>query len=80
MIETNKDQSGGSEKLFVNLIWLTTKEAALFLRTSVGALHNAVYSGQIRARKFRRRLYFNKNELIRLIETSDLKGVSYGNY
>lgn len=68
-----------SNLLFNNLIWLTTKEAALFLRMSVGALHVAVHRGQVRARKFRRRLYFKKDELTKLIETSQLKGVSYGN-
>lgn len=63
-----------SNLLFNNLIWLTTKEAALFLRMSIGALHTAVSRGQIRARKFRRRLYFNKDELNRLLETSQLRG------
>lgn len=73
------NHSTKNELLFDNLIWLTTKEAANFLRTSTGALHTAVSRGQIRARKFRRRLYFNKNELTLLIETSELKGVSHGN-
>lgn len=78
--KTDKDQSVSHEMcstdlFFDNLIWLTTKEAALYLRKSVGALHTAVYRGHIRARKFRRRLYFNKDELSRLIETSQLKGV-----
>ncbi len=72
----SQKKDSNSEIIFDNLIWLTTKEAALFLRTTVGALHTAVSRGQIRARKFRRRLYFNKNELTNLIETSELKGVS----
>jgi hypothetical protein len=63
-----------SNLLFNNLIWLTTKEAALFLRMSIGALHTAVSRRQIRARKFRRRLYFNKDELTMLLETSQLRG------
>ena len=77
--KTGKDQNVShemcsSDLFFDNLIWLTTKEAALFLRTTIGALHTAVSRGQLRARKFRRRLFFNKNELVSLIETSELKG------
>ena len=79
MNKDNKNQNVNhemceSDSLFNNLIWLTTKEAALFLRMTIGALHTAVSRGQIRARKFRRRLYFKKAELSRLIETSELRG------
>ena len=60
--------------LFENLIWLTTKEAALYLRKSVNAIHTLVSRRQLRARKFRNRLYFKKEELDYLIETFQLKG------
>ena len=63
-----------SETLFNNLIWLTTKEASVYLRKSVNALHTLVSRGHIKARKFRNRLYFNKNELAYLIETSQFRG------
>jgi len=63
-----------TESLFNNLIWLTTKEAAVFLRRTVNAIYLLVSRKQLRARKFRNRLYFNKDELNYLIETSELKG------
>ena len=71
----NKDPEGeSSELLFNNLIWLTTKEASVYLRKSVNALHTLVSRGHIKARKFRNRLYFNKMELAYLIETSQFRG------
>lgn len=68
--------SGGQppEMLFNNLIWLTTKEAAFFLRKSVNAIHQLVSKGKLRARKYGGRLYFNKDELNHLLETSQFKG------
>ena len=55
---------------FENLVWMTSEEAAQYLRTTVGALRTAVCRGQIRARKWRRRLYFKKLELDLLLEGS----------
>lgn len=63
-----------SALLFNNLIWLTTKEAAVYLRRSVNAIHTLVSRRKLRARKFSNRLYFKKEELDYLIETSQLKG------
>ncbi len=59
---------------FDNLIWLTTKEAAVYLRKSVNAIHLLVSRGQLKARKFGNRLYFKKQELDYLIETSTHNG------
>lgn len=64
----------GPSLLFENLIWLTTKEAAVYLRRSVNAVHTLVSRRKLRARKFSNRLYFKKDELDYLIETSQLKG------
>ena len=61
-----------STMLFENLKWVDTKEAAQFLRVSVGSLRNMVYRRQVRARKFRRKLYFKVSELNRLIENSNI--------
>ncbi|HLE12845.1 MAG: hypothetical protein A2504_00420 [Bdellovibrionales bacterium RIFOXYD12_FULL_39_22] len=60
--------------LFNNLIWLTTKEASVYLRKSVNAIHTLVSRRKLRARKFTNRLYFKRDELDYLIETSQLKG------
>ena len=63
-----------SDALFDNLEWLNSKEAALYLRKTYGALKVMVHRGHIRARKFRNSLYFKKSELNELLETSDLIG------
>ena len=63
-----------SAMLFNNLKWMTTNEAAAYLRKSTNALRTAVCRGHIKARKFRRRLYFKRSELDRLIETSSVIG------
>lgn len=63
-----------SAMLFDNLKWMTTNEAATYLRKSTNALRTAVCRGHIVAKKFRRRLYFKRSELDRLIETSTTVG------
>ena len=62
------------EVFFDKLEWLNSKEAAFFLRKSLGALRVMVHRGQIKARKFHRRLYFKKSELNELLESSYLTG------
>lgn len=62
------------EQLFDNLVWMTSEEAARYLRKTAGALRTAVCRGQIRPRKWRRRLYFKKTELDLLLEGSQRKG------
>ena len=63
-----------SDLLFKNLVWLTTEEAARYLRKSANAIRILVHRRVLRARKFRRRLYFRKDELNALIETSAFQG------
>ncbi|MCF8060742.1 MAG: helix-turn-helix domain-containing protein [Bacteriovoracaceae bacterium] len=74
----NKDGSDKnlirSDVIFDNLIWLTTREASVYLRRSVNAVHTLVSRGQLKARKFSNRLYFKKEELDYMIETSHLRG------
>jgi len=57
---------------FDNLTWLTSEEAAFYLRKSVGALRTMVSRGQIKARKWRRRLYFKKSDLDKLLLDSEM--------
>ena len=68
-------EENSSALLFDNLVWMTSEEAATYLRKSVGAIHTAVNRGQLHARKWRRRLYFKKSELDRLLENSQQIGV-----
>ncbi|MBT3982381.1 MAG: helix-turn-helix domain-containing protein [Bacteriovoracaceae bacterium] len=60
--------------LFDNLIWLGTEEAAKYLRKTTNAIRIAVHRGQIKCYKWRRRLYFKRDELDRLLESS----INYG--
>jgi hypothetical protein len=62
-----------SATFFDNRIWVDTKEAANYLRISIGSLRNAVYRKQVIARKFRRRLYFKTSELNRLLDNSIIR-------
>jgi excisionase family DNA binding protein len=71
------DRSNGEEEtsersllLLDNLEWLTTAEAAYYLRKSSAAIRQMVCRGQLRARKFHRRLYFKKVELNQAIDIS----------
>lgn len=68
----DKPEKGG---IFEKLEWLTTKEAAIYLRKfspvgepSENAVHKLVSKGSIRRRKFGGRLFFRKRELDFLIE------------
>lgn len=59
-----------SSMLFENLEWLTTAEAAHYLRKSKDAIRQMVCRSQLRARKFHRRLYFRKQELDQALDIS----------
>ena len=75
-VENPGKQDTGS-LFFENLKWLSTKDAAIYLRKfrangspSVEAIRQMVYRGQLRPRKFRRSLYFLVEELDRILEES----------
>lgn len=63
-----------TDLFFEKLIWLSTEEAARYLRKSANAIRILVHRRVLRARKFRRRLYFRREELDALIETSQFVG------
>lgn len=52
------------------LTWLDSKDAANYLRKTTNALRIMVFRGYLRPRKFKRRLYFRRIELDRLIDSS----------
>lgn len=66
----NLGEQLSARTLFDNLIWLTTDEAAQFLRKSSHALRQMTYKGKIKPRKFGGRLYFKRTELNDLVDTS----------
>ncbi len=74
--ETSRMENATDWKMFEGsfdqLTWLNSKEAANYLRKTANALRIMVFRGYLRPRKFRRRLYFRKLELDRLLESSAL--------
>jgi hypothetical protein len=65
-------------KFFDKADWLTTKEAAIYLRKfrpngrpSVGAIYMLLERGRLRKRKFFGRLYFNRREIERSLESAN---------
>ena len=77
-IDSIEQNSESIEKLFDNLTWLSTKDAAVYLRKfrkkdgkpSDGAIRTAIWRGLLKARKWGRRLYIKRVELDRLLELS----------
>ena len=59
-----------SPTLFDNRIWLSTDETAQYLGKTKNAIWILLSRGLLIKRKWRRRLYFKKSELDRLLETS----------
>ena len=59
-----------SDGLFDNRIaeWLSTQEAARFLRISENALRICVYRGQIKVYRFGRRLRFRVEDLRQILQ------------
>ncbi len=60
---------------FDNLTWMTTSEAAQYLRISPGALRVMVCRRKILSRRLGSRLRFKKSELDRLLDSSNLGGL-----
>jgi len=75
--EVKTPERGPSKSLFDNLIWLSAKEAAAYLRTSVGQIRNMVYRGQLKAYKPYGRLLFSRRELDSFIENSFIEQGSF---
>lgn len=69
-----EETSERSTLLFDNLIWMTTEEAAFYLRKTSNAIRLLVFKGDLKARKFKRRLYFRRDELDTLIDTAFING------
>lgn len=60
----NEDEKKKDSGLFENrIVWLSTKEAAHYLRTSAQQIRNWVYQGKIRSYKIGRKLLFKRDDL-----------------
>jgi excisionase family DNA binding protein len=55
--------------IFDNLKWMTSKEAAFYLRVSVGQIRNMVYRSQIRCYRVNNRLRFLRSDLDRVLKS-----------
>ena len=53
--------------LFLNLKYLTSKEAAFLLRTSEGQIRNLVWSGRLKAFRYGNRLRFLRTDVEKLL-------------
>lgn len=75
--ESKPESLDSNNTFFDNLTWLSTKDAAVYLRKfrkdgkpSDGAIRTAIWRGLLKARKWGRRLFIKKIELDRLLELS----------
>lgn len=59
-----------SVQLFDKLKWLTSKEAAFLLRTSVGQIRNWVWNGKLKAFHLGSRLRFLRSDVEKLLVPS----------
>jgi excisionase family DNA binding protein len=67
------DEISSSPLLFENkLKWMTSQEAACFLRVSVGQLRNMVWRRQVKAYKLSTRLRFLRADLEKLLLTEEV--------
>jgi excisionase family DNA binding protein len=53
--------------LFLNLKYLTSKEAAFLLRTSEGQIRNLVWGGRLKAFRYGNRLRFLRTDVEKLL-------------
>ncbi len=61
---------------FESNAWMNAREAAVYLRTSVGAIRNLVYRGKLTPYKPFGRLLFKRSELARCVESSRQGGIN----
>lgn len=66
-----------SDVLFDKLKWMTAKEAAFYLRVSVGQIRNMVYRNQLRSYRMNNRLRFLRSDLDQVVKPS-IQEANYG--
>lgn len=65
---TDNADANTSERLFDKLKWMTSSEAAFYLRISVGQIRNMVWRGQLTCYRLQNRLRFLRGDLDRLLK------------
>ena len=63
-------EDSSSALLFDKLKWLTSKEAAFLLRTSVGQIRNLVWRGKLKSFHYGSRLRFLRSDVESLLKPS----------
>lgn len=64
-------EENSSARLFDKLKWMTSKEAASYIRVSVGQLRNMVWRGQIKCYRLKNRLRFLRSDLDSIVKSSN---------
>ena len=73
LLERASEDSGSlfsGELFFDKLKWMTSKEAAIYIRVSVGQLRNMVWRRQVHSYRLKGRLRFLRSDLDRIVEPS----------
>ena len=70
MFGNTNSEGFSSEMLFDKLKWMSAREAAFYLRVSVGQIRNMVWRGQLKSFKVQNRLRFLRSDLDRLMKPS----------
>lgn len=63
-------EENSSARLFDKLKWMTSKEAAAYIRVSVGQLRNMVWRGQLKCYYLGNRLRFMRGDLDGAVKSS----------
>lgn len=64
-------ENQNSAPFFEKLKWITTREAAEYLRLSVGQIRNMVWRGQLTSYRLNNRLRFLKSDLDKIMKSSN---------
>ena len=68
--EVKHAEENSSARLFDKLKWMTSKEAATYIRVSVGQLRNMVWRGQLKGYHLGNRLRFLRGDLDGAVKSS----------
>ena len=74
----SQNYENSSDVLCENLIWLTVKQAAIYLSRSENAIRLLIYKGVLSAHRLGGRVYLKKSEIDRILNQSILGGQMYG--
>lgn len=75
--DSKSENLESDQKFFEKLIWLTVKQAAIYLSRTENAIRILIHRGTLERHRLGGRIYLKKAEIDRLLEKSILGGV-YG--